>query len=109
MRGGDSRHTFIRAIEDGLINPRRMLSVGIRGPLNTPSDLDYGKAHGVLTIDTACSAIVSLLSWCQTNEEELGDLAMEVIEQITDEERAHSPAVMASIGSVFCSGTRSPY
>jgi agmatinase len=31
---------FIRAIEDGLINPKRMLSVGIRGPLNTAHDLD---------------------------------------------------------------------
>ena len=41
---------FIRAIEDGLINPRRMLSVGIRGPLNTPSDLEYGKSHGVRII-----------------------------------------------------------
>ena len=38
---------FIRAIENGLINPQRMLSVGIRGPLNTSSDLDYGRAHGV--------------------------------------------------------------
>ena len=40
---------------------------------------------------------------------ELGDVALEIIDQITDEDRAHSPAVMAAIGSVFCSGTRSPY
>lgn len=38
---------FIRAIEDGLIDPRRMLSIGIRGPLNTASDLDYGRNAGV--------------------------------------------------------------
>jgi len=38
---------FIRAIEDGLINPKRMLSVGIRGPLNTSSDLDYGRQQGI--------------------------------------------------------------
>ena len=38
---------FIRAIEDGLINPEKMLSVGIRGPLNHASDLDYGKDHGI--------------------------------------------------------------
>ena len=37
------------------------------------------------------------------------DVALEIIDQITDEDRAHSPAVMAAIGSVFCSGTRSPY
>lgn len=38
---------FIRAIEHGLIDPKRMLSVGIKGPLNTRSDLDYAKEHGV--------------------------------------------------------------
>jgi agmatinase len=38
---------FIRAIEDGLIDPRRMLSVGIKGPLNTGEDLEFAKKHGV--------------------------------------------------------------
>jgi agmatinase len=38
---------FIRAIEDGLIDPRRMLSVGIKGPLNTPDDLKFARDHGV--------------------------------------------------------------
>ena len=68
-----------------------------------------GTYHGVLNIDTRCSAFVSLLNWCQAEEDELGDVALEIIDQITDEDRAHSPAVMAAIGSVFCSGTRSPY
>lgn len=38
---------FIRAIEDGLIDPRRMLSVGIKGPLNTRDDLAFAREHGV--------------------------------------------------------------
>jgi len=38
---------FIRAIEDGLINPKRMLSMGIRGPLNSANDLEFGRANGV--------------------------------------------------------------
>jgi agmatinase len=38
---------FARAIEDGLIDPRRMLSVGIKGPLNHPDDLKYAREHGV--------------------------------------------------------------
>ena len=38
---------FRRAIEDGLIDPKRMLSIGIRGPLNTSDDLEYAKSHGV--------------------------------------------------------------
>lgn len=45
---------FLRAIEDGLIDPRRMGSIGIRGPLNTLRDLDYAREQGieVITYDT---------------------------------------------------------
>lgn len=68
-----------------------------------------GTAHGLLTIDTRCNAFVSLLTWCTEEEDQLGEFALEVIDQITDADRAHSPTVMASIGAVFCSGTRSPY
>lgn len=38
---------FARAVEDGLIDPRRMLSVGVKGPLNTAEDLDFARRHGV--------------------------------------------------------------
>jgi agmatinase len=38
---------FIRAIEDGFIDPRRMLSVGIKGPLNTADDLKFAKDRGI--------------------------------------------------------------
>ncbi len=38
---------FIRAVEEGLIDPRRMLSIGIKGPLNASIDLDYARDHGV--------------------------------------------------------------
>lgn len=38
---------FRRAIEDGLIDGRRMLSVGIKGPLNTSSDLNFAREQGV--------------------------------------------------------------
>lgn len=44
---------FIRAIESGAIDPGRMLSLGIRGPLNTGSDLDYGRDHGVRVVTMA--------------------------------------------------------
>jgi agmatinase len=38
---------FIRAIEEGLIDPRRMLSVGVKGPLNSSKDLDYARDNGI--------------------------------------------------------------
>lgn len=41
---------FIRAIEEGLIDPKRMLSVGIKGPLNSKDDLKYARDHGVTLV-----------------------------------------------------------
>ena len=38
---------FRRAIEDGLVDPSRMLSVGIKGPLNSAADLDYARQHKI--------------------------------------------------------------
>lgn len=42
-----------RAIEQGLVNPARMLSVGLRGPLNSADDLAFARSAGVtlLTCD----------------------------------------------------------
>ena len=41
---------FIRAIEGGFVDPKKMLSVGIKGPLNTKADLAYAKENGVTII-----------------------------------------------------------
>jgi agmatinase len=41
---------FIRAIEDGLIDPRAMISIGIKGPLNSPDDLNFARDRGVTII-----------------------------------------------------------
>ncbi len=38
---------FKHAIEEGLLDPKRMLSIGIRGPLNTADDLLYAQQHGI--------------------------------------------------------------
>ena len=41
---------FRRAIEEGFINPKRMLSIGIKGPLNSASDLDFARDCGVTVV-----------------------------------------------------------
>jgi agmatinase len=41
---------FIRAIEAGYLNPQRMLSIGIKGPLNTGDDLKYARDNGVTIV-----------------------------------------------------------
>jgi agmatinase len=38
---------FRRAIEEGLIDPRRMIQVGIRGPLYGPEDFEFHDRHGL--------------------------------------------------------------
>ena len=38
---------FRRAIEEGLIDPRRMIQVGIRGPLYGPEDFAFHDQHGL--------------------------------------------------------------
>lgn len=38
---------FRRAIEEGLIDPRRMIQVGIRGPLYGPEDFAFHDEHGI--------------------------------------------------------------
>lgn len=41
---------FRRAVEEGLIEPRRMIQVGIRGPLYGPEDFAFHDRHGIEVI-----------------------------------------------------------
>ncbi|RJF90107.1 agmatinase [Oleomonas cavernae] len=47
---GDNLYThgtpFRRAVEEGLLDPRRVIQIGIRGSIYDPSDLDFAKAAG---------------------------------------------------------------
>ncbi|MEM8756620.1 MAG: agmatinase [Planctomycetota bacterium] len=54
---------FRRLIEDGCLDPKRMISVGIKGPLNTADDLDYAEARGIriVTREEAADSGVDLL------------------------------------------------
>ncbi len=41
---------FRRAVEEGLVDPRRMIQVGIRGPLYGPEDFAFHDEHGIEVI-----------------------------------------------------------
>lgn len=41
---------FRRAIEEGLLEPRRIVQIGIRGPVYSDADFDFGRQHGVTVI-----------------------------------------------------------
>jgi agmatinase len=38
---------FRRAVEEGLIDPKRMLSIGVKGPLNSAADLEFARQTGI--------------------------------------------------------------
>lgn len=42
---------FRRAIEEGLLDPKRTVQIGIRGSLYTPEDKDWGLAQGIRVIE----------------------------------------------------------
>lgn len=48
---GDNPYThgtpFRRAVEEGLLDPKRMTQIGIRGSIYDPSDYDFAKANGI--------------------------------------------------------------
>jgi len=52
---GDSKYThgtpFRRAIEEGLLDPRRTVQIGIRGALYADGDNDWGREQGIRVID----------------------------------------------------------
>jgi agmatinase len=41
---------FRRAIEDGIVNPKKMISLGVKGPLNSKEDLRYAQEQGVRVV-----------------------------------------------------------
>ncbi len=41
---------FRRAVEEGLLDTHRIVQVGIRGPVYSEEDFDFGRRHGVMVI-----------------------------------------------------------
>lgn len=61
--GAFARH----AIEEGLVDPKKMIQIGLRGPLASGSDLDFVKKHGVkiTTVDDVRGS-GSLMGFCNS-------------------------------------------
>jgi len=69
------------------------------------SILREGTGLGLINQDVRCASLVSLLSWCLKEDLECAD---DLVDEANDLDRT-DPGVMAAIGAVYCSGTRSPY
>lgn len=64
---------FRRAIEDGLVNPKKMISVGVKGPLNSKDDLAYARRKGVRVLtysDLAAGADAELEAFVEERGKE---------------------------------------
>ncbi len=61
---------FRRAFEEGVADPRRMISIGIKGPMNRPDDLDYAIDSGV--------RVVTYPEWRRCGIERLEDFLSEI-------------------------------
>ncbi|MER5968447.1 agmatinase [Streptomyces sp. NPDC002055] len=71
--GGEYHHgtPFRHAIEEKLVEPQRMLQIGIRGHNPRPDSLDYARGHGV--------RIVTSDEFCALGPEATGELVRERI------------------------------
>lgn len=89
---------FIRAIEDGLIDPRRMLSVGIKGPLNTRADLEFAREHGV--------TVMTYDQWRRSATEGTGEI--EAFVRQLDGAEAYLSFDIDCVDPAFAPGTGTP-
>jgi guanidinopropionase len=71
---GGERYThgtsFRRAIEEGLLDPKRTIQIGIRGSLYTAEDMDYALAAGI--------RVVTIEEFAELGPERVAELACEV-------------------------------
>jgi len=86
---------FRRAIESGFIDPKSMISIGIRGTLNDPADLDFAKQHGV--------TLITFDQW-QTN----GPATLAAFVSKLGKRETYLTFDVDAVDPAFCPGTGTP-
>lgn len=86
---------FRRAIEAGIIDPKSMISIGIRGTLNDPADLDYAKQHGV--------TLITLDQWRKNGPQTLASFLSKLAKR-----EAYITFDVDVVDPAFCPGTGTP-
>lgn len=90
---------FRRAIEDGLVDPRATISIGIRGPLNRGDDLDYARDRGI-TLVTADE--------CDGGEPNVASEAIDAFLDRLGDRLAYLTFDIDAIDPAFAPGTGTP-
>ncbi len=86
---------FIRAIEEGLVDPRAMISIGIKGPLNSKKDLEFAREHGVRVVT------------CEEHRADGGEAVRAFVRALGDRETYVSFDIDA-VDPAFAPGTGTP-
>lgn len=86
---------FRRAIEAGIIDPKSMISIGIRGTLNDPADLDYAKQHGV--------TLITFDQWQKNGPQTLAAFLAQLAKRET-----YLTFDVDAVDPAFCPGTGTP-
>ncbi len=86
---------FRRLIEAGVLDPKRTISVGIKGPLNTADDLDYAREQGI--------RLITYTDWKRSGDDALRSFIAEL---------GDAPAYLSfdidCVDPVFAPGTGTP-
>lgn len=86
---------FRRAIEAGYIDPKSMISIGIRGTLNDPADLDYTRKLGV--------TLITFDQWRKNGPQTLASFLGRIARR-----EAYLTFDVDAVDPAFCPGTGTP-
>jgi agmatinase len=82
---------FYYAVTEGLVDPRRFVQVGIRGPMYGPADFDFHRGHGVTVIDIEEAARLGLPGVAEAVAGVVGDGPLYVTFDIDSVDPAFAP------------------
>jgi guanidinopropionase len=97
---GDNRYThgtpFRRAVEEGLLDPKRTVQIGIRGSIYSAGDMDFAESSGM--------RVIYMEEFCRLGEEKVIAEARRVV----GEEPAYVSFDVDGLDPVFAPGTGTP-
>lgn len=91
--GGEYHHgtPFRHAIDEKLVDPQRMVQIGIRGHNPRPDSLDYARGHGVRVITTDEFTDLGVAGTAALVKEQIGDMPVYVSVDIDVVDPAFAP------------------
>jgi agmatinase len=82
---------FYYAVTERLVDPRRFVQVGLRGPMYGPRDFDFQREHGITVIDIEEAARLGVAGVCETIARIVGDGPTHVTFDIDSVDPAFAP------------------